>query len=41
MTRRPTLSAFDAAAAAAAGARMQAWRWWHDFESAAARLNRW
>jgi hypothetical protein len=31
---------FDAAPAAAV-ARAQAWLWWHDMMSAAARLHRW
>jgi hypothetical protein len=35
------LSAANGAAPAAAGARAQAWRWWHDSPSAAARLHRW
>jgi hypothetical protein len=29
------------AAPAAAGVRAQAWLWWHDMQSAAARANRW
>jgi hypothetical protein len=41
MTTRAILSSAEAAAPAAAGARAQAWLWWHDMHNAAARLHRW
>jgi hypothetical protein len=31
----------EAAAQAAVGARAEAWLWWHDMQSAAARAHRW
>jgi hypothetical protein len=41
MTSAAILSSAETAAPAARGARAQAWLWWHDTTSAAARLHRW
>jgi hypothetical protein len=41
MTADAILFGLNGAAPAAAGARAEAWLWWRDIPSAAARLHRW